>query len=73
MQKLGEVIEGIKRAIKSNKQVYWVCPLVEDSELIELSSVLDRYNQLKLLFGERVGMLHGRLKPYRERSCIQGI
>ena len=63
MQKLDEVIEGIKRAIKSNKQVYWVCPLVEDSELIELSSVLDRYNQLKLLFGERVGMLHGRLKP----------
>ena len=69
MQKLDEVIEGIKRAIKSNKQVYWVCPLVEDSELIELSSVLDRYNQLKLLFGERVGMLHGRLKP-REKDTI---
>jgi len=42
LQRLDDVIDGVGRAIKKGDQVYWVCPLVEDSELIDLSSVEDR-------------------------------
>ena len=68
MQKLDEVIAGIKRAITKGQQVYWVCPLVEESELIELSSVMERYSQLKEIFGNRVKVLHGRLKPHEKEA-----
>ena len=37
LQRLDDVIDGVGRAIKKGDQVYWVCPLVEDSELIDLS------------------------------------
>ena len=61
LQRLDDVIDGIGRIIAKGDQVYWVCPLVEDSELIDLSSVEDRHRQLTAIFGERVGLLHGRL------------
>lgn len=61
LQRLDDVIDGIGRIIEKGDQVYWVCPLVEDSELIDLSSVEDRHRQLTAIFGERVGLLHGRL------------
>jgi len=68
MQRLDDVIEGVSRAIKKGNQVYWVCPLVEDSELINLSSVEDRHRQLTAIFGKRVGLLHGRLSSQEKET-----
>ncbi len=68
MQRLDDVIEGVGRAIKKGNQVYWVCPLVEDSELINLSSVEDRHRQLTAIFGKRVGLLHGRLSSQEKET-----
>lgn len=62
LTRLDDVIDGVSRAVEKGNQVYWVCPLVEDSELIDLTSVEDRYRQLNAHFGDRVGLLHGRLK-----------
>ena len=70
MQKLDSLIEGVGRAVKDGAQVYWVCPLVEDSELIDLSSVEDRHRQLSAIFGAgRIGLLHGRMKA-QEKEAI---
>lgn len=68
LERLDAVIGAVGRAVKDGNQVYWVCPLVEDSELINLSSVEDRHRQLTAIFGDRVGLLHGRLSPQEKES-----
>jgi len=68
LARLDGVIDAVGRAVKEGNQVYWVCPLVEDSELINLSSVEDRHRQLTAMFGDRVGLLHGRLSAQEKES-----
>ena len=68
LARLDGVIDAVGRAVKKGNQVYWVCPLVEDSELINLTSVEDRHRQLTAMFGDRVGLLHGRLSPQEKEN-----
>lgn len=69
MAKIDAVTDGVERAVNDGKQVYWVCPLVEESELIDLSSAEDRFRHLTARFGDRVGLLHGRL-PAKEKQAM---
>ena len=63
MDRIDSVIDAIGRAIQRNERVYWVCPLVEESDLSDLSAAEDRYRQLAAIYGEdRVGLVHGRMK-----------
>ena len=68
LARLDGVIDAVGRAVKAGNQVYWVCPLVEDSEVLNLSSVDDRHRQLTAMFGERVGLLHGRLSAQEKEA-----
>ena len=68
LERLDGIIDAVGRAVKTGNQVYWVCPLVEDSEILNLSSVEDRHRQLTAMFGNRVGLLHGRLSPQEKES-----
>lgn len=62
-QRLPEVIDGIGRAIAAGKRVYWICPLVEESENVKLTDAEQRYESLRQRFGdEHVGLVHGRMK-----------
>jgi len=61
VERLDEVIGGIGRAIAAGERVYWVCPLVAESELIDLAAAEDRYAHLKQVFGDQVGLIHGKL------------
>jgi ATP-dependent DNA helicase RecG len=59
-----EVIEHLRRALAEGRQAYWVCPLVEESETIEMTAAEDRARALRLAFGEEtVGLVHGQLAP----------
>ena len=60
--RLDEVVEALGRHIEAGKQAYWVCPLVEESDALDLASAEDRAAALALRFGERVGLVHGRMK-----------
>lgn len=73
LERLDAMIEGIGRAIERGERVYWVCPLVEDSEVIALSSVEDRHRQLTAHFGDRVGLLHGRMKAQEKTQIADGF
>ena len=66
--RLDSVIMAVGRAVEKGNQVYWVCPLVEDSELINLTSVEDRHRQLTAIFGDRIGLLHGRLTAQEKEN-----
>ncbi len=61
--RLGEIIEAVGRALQSGKLVYWICPLVEESETVShLTNAEQRFETLRKRFGERVGLVHGRMK-----------
>jgi ATP-dependent DNA helicase RecG len=61
LERLDEVVSGIERAVRSSAQVYWVCPLVAESELLDLAAAEDRHAALRAKFGDRVGLVHGRM------------
>jgi ATP-dependent DNA helicase RecG len=62
LDRLDEVIGAVGRAIDEGKQVYWVCPLVEESETSDLAAAEERYGVLRAQFGDAVDLVHGRLK-----------
>jgi ATP-dependent DNA helicase RecG len=62
LDRLDEVIAGIGRAIRDGRRVYWVCPLVEESENSDLAAAEARYAELSGLFGGTVDLVHGRQK-----------
>src|SRR6201747_1148858 len=60
-----EVVEGVGRALKAGKLVYWICPLVEESEAEgteHLTNATERFEHLRERFGDRVGLVHGQMK-----------
>jgi ATP-dependent DNA helicase RecG len=63
LERLEEVVAGIGRKITEGARVYWVCPLVEESEVMDLAAATDRHALLRSLIGERVGLVHGKMKP----------
>ena len=63
LERMDEVVHRIKNAIDSGQKAYWICPLVEESEAVELTSAETRHSNLKAHLGdERVGLVHGRMK-----------
>lgn len=69
-QKLPELVSGLERKIKAGEQIYWVCPLVEDSEKIDLAAAEDRHQGLQRYFGDRVGLVHGRMKGHEKDAVM---
>lgn len=62
LSRLSEVTAAVRRALETDARIYWVCPLVEESEKIDLSAAEDRAEQLRRQFGDRVMLIHGRMK-----------
>jgi ATP-dependent DNA helicase RecG len=62
LERLEDVAGGLRRAINDGARVYWVCPLVEDSEVSDMAAATTRQAALAQLFGDRVGLVHGRMK-----------
>jgi ATP-dependent DNA helicase RecG len=62
-EKVESMIESVGRQIQTGSRVYWVCPLVEDNETLDLQAAEARYDILKEHFGDKVGLIHGRMKP----------
>src|SRR5271167_444887 len=58
--RLNEVIDAVGRALDAEKRVYWICPLVEESETVDLAAAEDRFEDLKKRFGDTVALVHGQ-------------
>jgi ATP-dependent DNA helicase RecG len=59
----------VARAIEAGRQVYWVCPLVEESESVDLAAAEERCKLLKKRFGAKVDLVHGRMRgPDNDRA-----
>jgi ATP-dependent DNA helicase RecG len=62
LERVIEVEDAIGRALAEGKRAYWVCPLVEDSEKIDLAAAEARYKDLRKRFGGKVDLVHGKMK-----------
>jgi ATP-dependent DNA helicase RecG len=70
LERIGEVAQGIGRQIAAGARVYWVCPLIEESEEIDLANVTERFQLLNDRFPGKVGLLHGRLKGAEREATM---
>ncbi len=68
LTRLTDVIDGVRRSIDKGAKVFWVCPLVEESEELDVAAAAERHRELGQVFGERVGLVHGRMKG-REKDA----
>jgi ATP-dependent DNA helicase RecG len=57
------VLEGVTRKLDEGAQVFWVCPLVAESEALDVAAAQERFIDLKQRFGDRVGLAHGQQTP----------
>jgi len=71
-----EMIEWVGKACREGRQVYWVCPLIEESEKLELQTAVALHAELTQAFaasGIRVGLLHGRMKPDEKSATMDAF
>lgn len=71
LAKINEVVAAIKRKIDSGVRGYWVCPLVEESEKLDLAAAQERYESLQKVFGDKVGLVHGKMKEKEKDEVMQ--
>ncbi|HEY4547600.1 MAG TPA: ATP-dependent DNA helicase RecG [Pedomonas sp.] len=62
LDRLEDVYAGLARAISTGAQAYWVCPLVEESEKVDLAAAEARAADLQQRFGSAIGLVHGKMK-----------
>ena len=66
-----EVVERVRAAAQAGRQAYWVCPLIEESEALDLQTAIDAFEGLSVeLEGVRVGLVHGRLTPAEKAATM---
>jgi ATP-dependent DNA helicase RecG len=70
LSRLHEMVEAVGRAIDAGQRVYWVCPLVEESESVDLAAAEERFKFLGERFGSAVDLVHGKMKGRDKDSAM---
>lgn len=69
--RMDEVVAHLAQAVAEGRQAYWVCPLVEDSEVVDYASAEARFQHLRAALGEgRVGLVHGQMPPAEKDAAM---
>ena len=67
---MADVEDGIARALTRGERIYWVCPMVSESELTDLAAAEARYAHLATRFGDAVALAHGQMDPERRDRAL---
>ncbi len=73
MERLSELVGRIRDAVAEGQKIYWICPLVEESEEVKLMSAEERFAALKPVFGDRLGLVHGRMKGAEKDEAMRAF
>jgi len=73
IERLEDVVAGISRALAARAKVYWVCPLVEESEVLDVAAAEERHDFLRHALGERVHLVHGRMKGPAKDAAMRAF
>ncbi len=69
--RMDEVVEKLRNAVAEGRQAYWVCPLVEESEIVDMTAAEERFKQLRAALGEGVvGLVHGQMPPAEKDAAM---
>ena len=69
-----EIIERIIKACQQGRQVYWVCTLIEESEVLQCQAAEDTFNELRDAFPDlKIGLVHGRMKPEQKEQVMSAF
>jgi ATP-dependent DNA helicase RecG len=71
LERLAEITDAVARALQAERQVYWVCPLVEDSESVDLAAAEERFKFLQKRFGNAVDLVHGRMRGAEKDRAME--
>lgn len=69
-ERLDEVVAHLQKAMAEGRQAYWVCPLVEESEVVDYASAEARFRALRAAMGDRVGLVHGQMPPAEKDAAM---
>lgn len=69
--RMDEVVEKLRHAVAQGRQAYWVCPLIEESEVVDLTAAEERFKRLRAALGEGVvGLVHGQMPPSEKDAAM---
>ncbi len=71
MERMHEVVDAVDRATKQGARAYWICPLVEESEVSDLAAASDRHQMLNAHLLQQVGLVHGRMKTSEKDAAMR--
>ncbi|HEX2216082.1 MAG TPA: ATP-dependent DNA helicase RecG [Xanthobacteraceae bacterium] len=71
LSRLDDVVEAVGRALNDGQRVYWVCPLVAESETSDLAAAEERFAFLQVRFGPLVALVHGKMKGRDKDAAMQ--
>lgn len=69
--RMDEVVGHLAKAVAEGRQAYWVCPLVEESEVLDYASAEARFQHLRAALGDVVGMVHGQMPPAEKDAAME--
>lgn len=70
-QRRDEVLQRVREACMAGSQAYWVCPLIEESEALQLQTANDTFTHMQAIFPElNIGLVHGRMKPAEKQEVM---
>ena len=69
--RMDEVVDRLKKSVADGRQAYWVCPLVDESEVSDLTAAEDRFTRLRAALGEGVvGLVHGQMPAEKKDDAM---
>lgn len=69
-ERMDDVVDGIARHLAAGQQAYWVCPMVHDSEIVDMAAAEARYAMMKERFGDDVALVHGQLTSEEKDAAM---
>ena len=73
MERTGDIIERLRVALAEGKKAYWICPLVEESDVVELMSAEERFALLEKALRAPIGLVHGRMTGPEKDAVMQAF
>ncbi len=71
LDRLDAITKSLEKPLKEGKKIYWVCPLVEESDVLDVSAAEERFEYLKRMLGQQIGLIHGRMKETEKDAAMQ--
>jgi ATP-dependent DNA helicase RecG len=70
-ERMDEVVDHLRKAISEGRQCYWVCPLVDESEVMDLTAAVERFKRLRAILGDgTIGLVHGQMRPSEKDAAV---